>query len=150
MSKTPEKPLTKWHCDVCGELIENVKDGYVIWKPVEGYGFKIIHKVRCDQRDHLSSKALGEFLGTEGLTYLLSHLTDGPIQQRMRRGSAQDLPNLDQFADFMRRVQVPFYEEARRLFGTQRVIDDFSDANEYMPYCSDRLERMIKSQKDDE
>lgn len=150
MSKTPEKPLTKWYCDVCGERIEDAKGGYVIWNSVEGHGFKIIHQARCDHRDHRSSKALGEFLGTEGLAYLLSHLSAGPIQQSMGAGPTQDLPNLDEFVDFMRRVQTPFYEEARRLFGTQRVMDDFSDANEYMPYCSDRLERMIKSQQDDE
>lgn len=142
-------PLTKWYCDVCGEPIEDVKNGYVIWHPVDGHGFKIIHQKRCDQADHNSSKALNEFLGLEGLTYLLAKLSIGPIAQNSEPSPVSKLPNLDEYVDFMRRVQVPFYEEARRLFGTERVQADFYDANEHMPYFPDRLKRMIRDQEED-
>ena len=145
-----DQPFTKWYCDVCGESIEAAANGYVIWKPVDDHGFKIVHKKRCDQRDHISSKALPEFLGPEGLTYLLSKLSIGPILQDVDGAALHRRPNLDEYVDFTRRVQIPYYEEARRLFGTQRVMDDFHDANEHMPYWPDRLKRMIEAQEDDE
>lgn len=138
-----DKPLTHWYCDVCGERIEDVKSGYVVWDSVEGHGFKIIHKKRCDSHEHNSSKALDEFLGPEGLTYLLAKLSAGPILKVRGEGSPRNMPNLDDYVDFVRRVQTPFYEEARRLFGTKKVLDDFCDANQYMPYLSKRLESMI-------
>ena len=146
-----DRPLTKWYCDVCGERIESVQDGYVVWKNEPGYVFKIIHQRRCDQRrEYPASKALEEFLGPEGLTYLLSKLSIGPIAQNGEKHQVSRLPDLDEYVDFTRRVQIPYYEEARKLFGTQSIQDDFYDANEHMPYWPDRLERMISSYGDDE
>ncbi len=141
------QPITKWYCDVCGEVIDDVKKGYVIWKSNEhgkSHAFKIIHQTKCDQRDHSLSAALRDFVGDDGMTKLLSHLSLGPIKRRLDQTSRCDVADFDEFVDFFRRVQTPFYEEARRHFGNENLIHEFSDANEVLPYMQSELEKIAK------
>ncbi len=143
-----DKPLTKWYCDVCGEVIEDVKKGYVIWKSTEemkDYGFKIIHQNKCDPRDNYPlSGALEDFLGEDGISELLSFLSIGPVKKYLGQGSHCSVDDIDGFVDFFRRVQTPFYEEARRYFNKQELLEDYSDANEVYPYHLEQLEKIVK------
>jgi hypothetical protein len=141
-----DQPLTVWYCDVCGDRIA-AKDGYVVWKTTDDLkssGFKIIHQGRCDRRDYPASAALSDFLGPEGVAQLLAFLSLGPIKRRIGQKPHADAKDMDEFVDFFRRVQTPYYEEARRLFHTQEVLDDYYDSNEVAPYLPDYLESMIK------
>lgn len=140
-----DEPLKTWYCDVCQGKIEDVKRGYVIWKSTgSGYrSFKIIHQGKCDLNSHPASAALEDFIGSRGLTYLLSFLTQGPLLTRSRSGTPS-IEDFDEFTDLVRRVQTPYYEEARRLFGTEEVEDRFSDANEYLPYLPEMLKSIIE------
>ena len=138
-------PLTSWHCDVCGNQIERAEDGYVIWKTrddMKSHGFKIIHQTKCDLDDHHASADLQEFLGEKGLTYLLSHLSLGPVILRRGSKSRCDAADLDEFVDLIRRVQTPYYEEARGKFSNTEFRDAYSDANEVLPYLPDELKRI--------
>ncbi len=131
-----------WRCDICRDLIEDPEQGYVIWmndSQHRAYDFKIIHHVKCDRDDHTSSSALADFLGHEGLTKLLSHLSLGPIKITLGQGHASGVVNIDEFVDLVRRVQTPFYEAARLNFNRPEVLSDFSDANELMPYSPEAL-----------
>lgn len=133
----------RWRCDVCGEDIKDPDDGYVIWKSNDqhkGHDFKIIHTGRCDKSSHLysMSSALTDFLGERGLTVLLSMLSLGPIKAKLGQTGCQ-IADLDEFVDFMRRVQVPFYEEARSHFNDPSLLEDYSDANEVAPYLPEEL-----------
>jgi hypothetical protein len=142
-----DTPLTKWYCDVCNEHIENVNDGYVIWKKakdLKSYSFKIIHQCRCDQNDYPASRPLKEFLGEQGLVYLLSKLSIGPIKKYIGQGSDCTVVDMDEFVDFVRRVQIPYYEEARRYFGNPDLLENFSHDNEYLPYLPEQLEKIIR------
>lgn len=142
-----DNPLSIWYCDACSEEIKAVSDGYVIWKATDDYkphSFKIIHSGRCDDDTHPLSNALEDFLGPDGLANLLSFLSLGPIKARAGQKSSGQPANFDEFVDFMRRVQTPYYEEARRLFSNPDLRDDYSDANEVLPYMQDSLQSMIK------
>lgn len=146
------KPLTKWYCDVCGKTIDDVKRGYVIWKKTEDFkshSFKIIHQTKCDLKDYRASAALEDFLGDNGLVYILSKLSLGPIKKRLSQEPHCDAAELDEFVDFIRRVQTPFYEEARRHFSNPDLLEDYSDANEVFPYFPEQLQKIVK-QFDDE
>lgn len=142
-----DQPLTHWYCDVCNKKIDSVANGYIVWHdpaiPGQGpHGFKIIHQGTCDIGGHNSSTALGDYLGADGLTQLLSHLSYGPIQQH--QGTPAQ-PNSNEFVDFIRRLQTPYYEEARRKFGKSTVKQAFHGANEYYPYLQAQLIDIIQN-----
>lgn len=119
----------QWICDVCREEIETAERGYVIWKHEIGkpfHSWKIIHQGECDLDDHHCSGALVDFLGVEGLNVALSYLDDGPFATG-GRGPGSSIPNLKEFVDFIRRVQIPYYDLARVRFDNPRVVEDFRD-----------------------
>ncbi|MEA4947064.1 MAG: hypothetical protein VB058_05825 [Oscillospiraceae bacterium] len=152
------KPLKQWVCDVCGELIEKPEDGYVIWKCDDKDSsisdIKIVHtsimmddgKIKgCDFDDYNypCSMDLSRFLGADGAAYLLSFLDLGP-HIPTERCRVKDMPK---FVDFFRRVQLPYYEEARIFW--QKAYNDgfFNGANEIWPYTQDTLKRIIREYK---
>lgn len=136
-----------WYCDVCGQKIQNSNDGYVIWKTQpNAHGFKIIHQGKCDlQGNYIASAALDDFLGANGLAYLLTKLSYGVIAKNLGATPHCDITDFDEYVDFIRRVQTPSYEEARRRFSNPNLISDYSDANELLPYTQSELERIIKT-----
>lgn len=144
-------PLTKWWCDVCGEEIPDVSNGYVIWKTdddLRRYDFKIIHKVKCDLPDHHASAALEDFLGDHGVAYLLSFLSVGLVFEEPDAESPAQIRSISEFVDLFRRVQTPFYEEARIHFADPEVQEQLSDYNEYAPYLPETLERIARDYGD--
>lgn len=142
-----DEPLSVWYCDKCGEIITNKNEGYVIWKKDKNrrsYGFCIIHRGDCDTDDsYSSSMELDQLLGDNGREYLLSKLDYGRLSgsDGIERDS---LPNMTDFVDLFRRVQTPYYEEARRFFELELIKDDYEDFNEYAPYTSAYLLDIIE------
>jgi hypothetical protein len=144
-----DQPLTTWYCDVCSERIEDVQKGYLTWKindSLHSHDFKIIHKTKCALvlDDHPASVPLRNFVGADGLSYLLSHLSLGPIMLARDIKSHCDASNIDEFVDLIRRLQTPYYEEARRKFRNLKVIENFSMATEIYPYLPDTLEWIVQ------
>lgn len=141
-----DKPLSTWYCDVCGGRIADVEEGYVLWHSADGCAkdFKIIHRVKCDVADYESSMPLTSFVGADGLAWALSILSPGPIILRRSESEGYDMPDPHQLTDFIRRVQMPYYEEARRHFSKRRVRDAYHDANEVAPYRVLDLKRIIE------
>lgn len=134
----PSTPFSSWKCDVCGEKIEAVDDGYVIWHDTVNDGphdFHVIHQSRCDDGKHHSSGALRDFLGADGLAKLTSMMSYGPL----KGDEPGKLQHLAEFTDIFRRMQLPYYEEARQNFNLDSVRDDFSGATEVRPYMQDCL-----------
>ena len=146
------KPLNEWVCDVCGGVVDSVANGYVIWKRDENmrdYGFKIVHKIKCDDKSFSCSQELAEFTGEAGLNTLLSLLSDGAIKNNLYgQPTGVGVKSVDEFTDLFRRVQVPYYEEARTKFNDADVLNDFSDANEKYPYKPEVLKRIISGNYD--
>lgn len=141
------EPLKQWICDVCDEEIDQPTEGYVIWKYDDKRrmcDIKIIHQGRCDQPQHPASMSLDRFLGIDGLNYLLAMIDIGPIKHRLGENSGQNFSDNEEFVDFIRRVQIPYYEEARRYFNEPTVLHLHEDGNELSPYLPESLQRIIE------
>ena len=125
------RPLEQWYCDYCEELIERPEDGYYecLRDPKTGVktGFKIVHHASASPREkgsnqcyhyahekHRSDMPLMSVLGGSGKGVLLSILGTGICPHDP--STDPDARNYREFMDFFRRVQVPYYEEARVYF----------------------------------
>lgn len=140
------KPLEQWYCDVCGEVIERPRDGYVLWKQddkLQVYDFTIIHKGKCDQKNYPCSMDVETFLGAEGFVYLTAFLSLGPIKVAAGSKWAKAF-DMDEFVDFMRRMQTPYYEDARRLYDSEEMSERLGDANEVLPYLPEYCEKFAR------
>lgn len=139
--------LSRWFCDACGASIDSAADGIVVFQRKEllaAEHFMIVHKQsapghpRCDPRGPTRWVDLTTLLGVDGLTYLLSFLSVGPLMGHARAGVVDH----DGFVDLVRRVQIPFYEEARPQFHEESVQEQLGDANEVYPYLPETLKRI--------
>ena len=142
-----DKPLTIWYCDVCGEKVTDIKEGYVIWKTDDDYAtydYKIIHKVKCDRRNHPQSNSLDRFLGNDGLSYLVTFLSIGTVKRNLGEISQRYPKDMIEFTDFIHRVQTPYYEQARQAFCDDNFLRDYADCNELYPYCQENLKKIIE------
>lgn len=144
-------PLKIWYCDVCGDPITNPGEAIVTWKEDENhkaYDFKITHKNSygklCDDKMRASSMELTWVLGNSGLVWLTSFMSRGFLGNFKGGNSIKDWDN---FTDFFRRVQLPYYEEARKYFDTDLTKHEMQDSNEVSPYSEDTLKRIIEMNK---
>jgi hypothetical protein len=127
-------PLKEWICDRCGE-ITGIDDGWLEWldDPPGAREFRIVHRVaRC--RNHTyrrggSDKNLRAFLGADGLQDMLSWLDIGPLLAPQEPSTSR-VADIRNYVDTLRRLQIPYYEEARRYFGEALSDGYFSDHNE--------------------
>ncbi|WP_293932987.1 hypothetical protein [Iodobacter sp.] len=141
------KPLQEWICDSCGKTITSPDEGYVIWQHDSNqhdFDFRIIHKFVCEPPSYPSSVPLKDFLGTKGSTYLLSFISLGKIKARGQYRNYCHVLNFDEFVDLYRRVQIPYYEEARTKFNNPQLLADMEDASEVHPYQEDVLKQIIE------
>lgn len=111
MSSFESEPFVRWRCDECGQWIEDAEDGWVEWRESEGalVDFRIVHRVSVSPRggeqgcygdDIAGNMLLENTLDVDGLAWLLGVLDKFKVAQ-------------PEFAELVRRLQVPFYEEAR-------------------------------------
>jgi hypothetical protein len=141
------KPLKQWYCDVCGDIIQKPGDGYVLWKRDEkfsDYDFKIVHKKTCEDITKHPSMSLEIFLGEDGVQYLLTFLSIGKIKKNIGQSSKWSVKDMDEFVDFFRRVQTPYYEEARTKFGVAQLLNDLFTENETGPYLEGQLKNIAE------
>jgi hypothetical protein len=59
--------------------------------------------------------------------------------KHFERGPRSSIPDLDEFVDFIRRVQIPY---ARVRFKHPQVREDFRDSGEFLPYRPETLKRI--------
>ncbi len=142
------EPLKQWYCDVCGDIIKKPGDGNVMWRQDEKHmdcDFKIIHKKKCENESKYPfSMSLKKFLGEDGVQYLLQFLSRGKIKNNLGQSGGVCVNDMDEFVDLFRRVQTPYYEEARTKFDKAELLDDFSDSNEEEPYLEEQLKEIIE------
>lgn len=139
-----DQPLNTWICDLCGQGVEDIDKGYVVWRtkrdPIRYHDFRVVHQGRCDPgQPYDSSLPLKDFVGPEGLTMVLAWLTVGPLKNEEPSNRVEDFA---EFVDLVRRVQIPYYEEARQRFDDEGVQADLFDANEFYPYQPEILRRI--------
>lgn len=142
-------PLTAWKCDRCQEDITDPGIAVVTYRRDDqrrAYDFLLVHKNldgrRCDPDNddgYIESIALSQLLGADGLTDLLSFLSAGPYSGD--RGVVR-VADFDGYVDLVRRVQIPFYEEARQYWHTERTRELLGGASYAYPYLPDLLEHI--------
>ena len=146
------KPMKQWICDVCGEIIERPEDGYVQFHRNE-HGqyddFIIVHHRPASPRKNLqnacykysSDSDLESFLGDHGKVELLSLLDPGVYHLKQYR---QMVADIRKWNDFFMRLQLPYYEEARKYWSRASIDGYFADSNEIYIYLPENLKRMIQ------
>lgn len=147
-----DKPLSVWYCDRCGGEIDNPKDGMVLFDIVRDLAlgvvlhgnFSLVHHSKCDDGKKSGSMHLETFLGDNGRTHLLTFLSVGIFDsQAATRTIPIQVASIPNFVDFFRRVQVPYYEEARRLFFDRDVREHYAEFGNAI-YYPDTLKGMIE------
>lgn len=152
------KPLEQWICDDCGELIESHDKGIVVWQQdfqTEVYlhwGYRVIHKRGQPNQEGCDGPAyrgwpwldIGNLTGIEGLTRILAMQTLGPLKEKLEGPCKIGPKHSGELVDLIRRMQTPYYEEARTRFNNRDLMDWFSDNNEVAPYLPETLQQMIK------
>lgn len=141
-------PPHGWLCDTCGQIIKRARDGYVVWRKPTAQAptadYRIIHQGQCDpgsSAGFTSSLALTDLLGAEGLAWLLAWLSPGPL---LGPSDPQPPQDLDAYVDLVRRLQTPWYEQARPRFQDTKVLQDLAGANEIYPYLPTTLRRIAE------
>jgi hypothetical protein len=159
------KPLKQWICDGCHQIIEDPEQGWVEWltvlveDSVRNKEFRIVHHAEYSPRkphsncyrygwgeppapNLLSTTDLTDFVGQSAIPHLLMLIDPGPCHQKQYQGPTVE--NLREWADFARRLTIPYYEEARVHW--QKAIADglFEGHNEISIYSPDMLKRIIK------
>jgi len=142
-------PLNSWTCDMCGDQITDPEKGLVISQrdgDFRSHDFKIVHKngvggPGCDPGNasgYVESMDLADGLGLDGQSGLLGRLSAGPIIGQ----SVLGVVSMDEFVDLFRRLQTPWYEEARPYLNTEHTRHWLGDANESYPYTPQVLEKI--------
>lgn len=150
------KPLEQWRCDVCRELIKAPREGMLQWlsnDDLRVHGFRIVHNAGFSPRQprgdcyypakgqHFADMHLDSMLGPEGLVEMLSFVDPGPHHQPDYAGPY--VKDLREFSEIMRRLFVPYYEEAR-LYWSQAIEDQmFDDANEVWLYLPSTCKALV-------
>ena len=151
-------PLKQWICDSCGEIINSAEDGWVEWLSGKEtfdseYGFKIVHnngssplgKGGCfhyREEECPSDLPLTHFMGDKGYVLLLSFLDWGPYVKPEYEGPR--VKDLREFIEFMRRLTVPYYEEARMFFKEALADGDLDPSSVDMIYDPEDLKRIVE------
>lgn len=150
------KPLEEFICDFCGEIIRTPAEGWLEWlvDPVsqKSYGFRIVHHATssprklggCYQYSHredVRDLQLNDFTGREGLARLLSFLDEGPYHSPEYHGP--EVRDLREFTEILRRLEIPYYEEARIWWDKAMGDGYFGDANPATMYHPETLKGLV-------
>ena len=167
MSHKPRlTPLQQWICDDCGEVIRSPAHGWVEWLGDSGThkngGFRVVHgrpyspikpSGHCDRYADRPVPGkltldipLAEITGDATMPHLLMFVDVGPYLREHYTGPMVE--SLREWAEFARRLTIPYYEEAR-LYMNRAEADGFLEGmNEIMVYLPDTLKAIIEQYGD--
>jgi hypothetical protein len=154
------KPLKQWICDTCDELIENVQDGWLEWINEHGdqgaHSFRIVHRKSrsplpkgCYQHENERGRSdldLDQYVDPDRVGALYRFLHIGPLHDPENSKPPQ-VQNIPEFMEIIRRLTIPYYEEARLYWENAEEDGFFDGVNENWPYMSDNLKHLIVTYK---
>jgi hypothetical protein len=157
-------PLQEWICDECREVIDDADRGHMEWMVDEGdraWGFRIVHHGRrspragdavspargtdCHRyRQHASryDLDLSQFIGTDGLVEMLAFLDPGP--DHVPRFTGPRVRDVRELVEIVRRLHVPYYEEARLYWDRARRDGFFDGMNEVVIFLPFTLKSLVE------
>jgi hypothetical protein len=146
------EPLNQFICDNCGGIIDGVENGFVEWlvepETSLNYNFTIVHAPQnpgdtlgCLQHQPQSSYIHLEYLmSDEGLIQILWFLDTGLYYAPAYQGPK--VKDMREFVELVRRLKLPYYEEARNyIFDTP----DFDHGDELTMYSALNLRALIET-----
>jgi hypothetical protein len=158
-------PLNQFICDTCGEIINEPKEGWIEWisdidekngKFID-HSFRIVHHFAhsplaetkpdgCYQHQHAlgrSDSHLHQFISDEyKMAHILKFLDIGPYHQPNYKGPS--VRDMREYVEVMRRLTIPYYEEARQYWNEAQSDGYFADANEIWVYGASNLQTLIE------
>lgn len=155
-------PLKQFICDECGQVINSPEDGYVEWESgqdEEGNhferGFRIVHHLpkspyKETKRDGCYIYGKSHYRSDISLSWFLDHVHQ-ELFSWLDLGFLHDstgnignrVVNFKEYADFARRLTIPYYEEARLYFQNVLTDSDFTDNNEISIFNENTLKSII-------
>ncbi len=145
------KPLEEWICDSCGEVVvaDQTGSGYLQWAEMPSDlagGFRIVHnKAGCLKQEDLPALTadieLEHWTGADGLVALMAFVDHG--RYHGKNESSPPKVMLDQWAEIVRRLHVPYYEEARQYWEKAEEDGLFEDLNDEQIFYSSFLQEII-------
>ena len=139
------KPLEEYICDVCGKTIESKGNGMLTAQRNSDHKlevFKIVHKITCDDRTRSSSWELDRVIGSAGVGTLINFLHPGQVTDPSMQ-SETEVSDIPKFAEIFRRLQTPYYEEAR-MYMQEALADGRLDSNPAVLGHTDTLKAWIE------
>jgi len=124
------KPLEEFICDVCGGVIEDLEKGILNAdsnETMQYHNFSIVHQGKCDSRAKHVSFHLNSVVGPNSIGTLINLIHSGPVADPKGTGEIEIADHVE-FAEIMRRLQVPYYDEARQYF-MAAAHDGYLDGN---------------------
>lgn len=143
-------PLDAWICDSCNDAIVNPQKGLLIWRSDADNvksDLRLVHKGACDPKyegGFSASIEMHNLLGIDGQAHLFALVSYGALKD----GQSPGVANMDNFVDVFRRLQTPYYEEARQNFHTEATAEEWGDANEVLPYTQRALRQIAEEGED--
>lgn len=148
-------PLNQWICDTCNKKINTPDEGWVEWVSFGGeippQEFYIVHNdqfcYRHSRRRGRKDMHLEYFLGPDGLMKLMSLYDPGAHNYSSNLEIVLPKDMLE-WNEIVRRLQIPYYEEARHLWRIVQSEGEFDGVNEYLPYTQEFMKRLIEDYGD--
>jgi hypothetical protein len=147
------KPLEQFYCDTCGELIEDVKNGWFEWlretvgEKTFDHSFRICHhtkECRLHSGGWVADSSLVEFTKEKGIIRLLKFLDMGETIISTDNYDGPSIRDFREYTEIFRRLAIPYYEEARQYWNEAEHDGEHHGVNEIALYLPDRLERLVK------
>jgi len=161
-------PLKQFTCDTCGQLIEKPEDGYVEWLSLkdENKGtyinseINIVHQFMASPYKDSSAAGcyqhhqkrgrhdlpLTKFLGENNMAYILKFLDMGPYHDPESKGPYVN--DIREYVEFVRRITIPYFEEARQYWGAAESDGFFGSPNEVWIYSPNILHELVEKYGD--
>jgi hypothetical protein len=150
------RPLEQWICDSCGEVINAPDQGYVEWQEtpdLKKFGFRIVHHALYSPRQQNGGSCyytnqerggdlpLTDLVGVRGLVELSSWIDLGDWHDHKYSGPL--VRDLREWTTLFRRLQLPYYEEARNCI--EQIRDEVDrGANDIYLYLPETLKTIVE------
>ncbi len=150
------EPLKQFVCDTCGGTIEKPEDGWVEWlgyydeqkEKLINKDFRICHhQSRCMKlanHRHVSDNHLNNMLNDNSMVIQLFSMLDPGPNVSPEHYKGPEVEDIRETIEFLRRLTLPYYEEARQYWSDAIADGYFSGSNEVAAYLPYTLKNIIE------
>lgn len=153
-------PLKQFICDTCGEIIEKPDDGCLEWINTENgmnIDFHIVHHSGTSNRRQFLREGCYKHRNKSGhmderLSYFIDlNITTSYLLNFLIIGNKPDpfegnivLVDINEYAELVRRLTIPYYEETRKYWHEAKNDGHFDGADELKIYSVNFLKTLVE------